>query len=317
VTSSQFKDRLADQERLLATPYKNDDNNNLDEDELEEKALEAEEEEEEYDEEDDKDDEEDAPMFLPPPDIVYAVPLPQRLHVPILDLFVPEHENNEVGTLWLDEGVFGCDPIRVDLMKKAVNYWRAKKRGRRKAHVKGISEISGSGRKLRPQKGQGRARVGHSRPPQFRGGVKVHGPKNTRDYGKTKLNRKVRQAALRNALSQKLLEGNLMIANQLHHLPSIKTKELAAYLGNYDIGGMDGSSALILDSYNPEETEGSELPAQYKGVPANFWVASNNIPNVKVNNHISAVVYHILRHEKLILTLACVEMLERRLKLPY
>lgn len=48
-------------------------------------------------------------------------------------------------------------------------------------HSKGISEVSGSGAKHHPQKGTGRARAGHSRPPHWRGGAKAHGPK-TRDW---------------------------------------------------------------------------------------------------------------------------------------
>mmetsp|Transcript_11651 Transcript_11651/g.23892 ORF Transcript_11651/g.23892 Transcript_11651/m.23892 type:complete len:381 (-) Transcript_11651:195-1337(-) len=277
--------------------------------EEEEEELDASAEEEEDEEEEEEEYEVDE-KYLPPPEVTYAVPLPERLHVPVHTLFAPPYEN-EVGTLWLDECVFGCDPIRVDLLKRAAVYYRAKKRGRRKAKTKGIHEVSGSGRKLRPQKGQGRARVGHSRPPHFRGGAVAHGPSNLTDYGKTKLNKKVRHMAIRNALSQKLLEGNLIILNNLYELPTIKTNALAKHLNIFDIGGLrGGASALILDDYQPEKDEGLD----HYGVPVNFWLASRNIPKLMVGSQFKAVVYHILKHEKLVLTVAAVEKLEQRLK---
>jgi large subunit ribosomal protein L4 len=256
------------------------------------------------------DDLDDDGLYLPDGELVYAVPLPERLHVQIHTLFAPEH-SSQVGTIWLNDAVFGRDPIRVDLLKRSVDYYRAKARGRRKAKTKTISEVSGSGRKIRNQKGTGMARAGHSRPPHFRGGAKAHGPKNVTDYGNTKLNKKVRKLALVHALSQKLLEGNLIILNSLKELPSHKTKELTRFLEPWDIGGKDGATALILDAYISEE-EGQ--PQSYKGVPMNLWVASSNIYRIKVGNHLAACVYDILKHEKLVLTLAALEKLEDRLR---
>lgn len=264
-------------------------------------------------------------LVVVPETVVYAVPLPERLHVKIHTLFpvVNEEEDetedeetdlNQVGSIWLNETVFGCDPIRVDLLKRAVDYYRAKKRGRRKAKTKTIGEVSGSGRKLRRQKGTGQARVGHSRPPHFRGGAKAHGPKNVTDYGNTKLNKKVRRLALMNALSQKLKEGNLLLFNQFYDLPSHKTSQLVRLLSPWKIGAkhdQGGTSALILDHYYPEDGEHEATP--YNGVPLNLFLASSNVPNVTVGNEHSINVYDILKHEKLVLTLAVLERLEKRL----
>lgn len=61
--------------------------------------------------------------------------------------------------------------------------------------TKRIGEIRGSGRKVRPQKGQGTARAGHSRPPHWRGGAKAHGPR-IRDWS-YKLNKKFVKLGLR------------------------------------------------------------------------------------------------------------------------
>jgi large subunit ribosomal protein L4 len=248
----------------------------------------------------------------------YAIPLPQRLHVDILTLFSPNQMT--VGTIWLDESVFGIDEIRVDLLKRAVDYYRAKKRGRRKAVTKTISQVSGSGNKRRNQKGTGRARMGHSRPPHHRGGAKAHGPKNVTDYSHTKLNQKVRRAAVRNALSQKLLEGNLIVLNQLHELPSHKTADLLRYLQQLHIGGPDDCSALILDQHDTatggddKDNDGSKPKSSYNGVPFHLWVASRNLHKIAVGSSHVANVYNILKHEKLVLTLAALSQLESTLK---
>ena len=109
-----------------------------------------------------------------------AQPLPQRLYVQVYS-FPPDNSlsntNDTVGTLYLNEMVFGRTPIRTDLIHRVVVYQRNKKRGLRNAgaRTKTISEVSGSGKKMRPQKGSGKARCGHKRPPHWRGGAKAHG----------------------------------------------------------------------------------------------------------------------------------------------
>jgi large subunit ribosomal protein L4 len=278
----------------------------------------------ELNEEDDDDDDFEYPMRLVIPQVQYAVPLPERLNVTVHTLFASPHSNdNETGTLYLNESVFGHDPIRIDLLKRAVDYYRAKKRGRRKAVTKTISEVSGSGRKRRQQKGTGQARMGHSRPAHHRGGAKAHGPKNVTDYGNTKLNKKVRKQALCHALSQKLLEGNLVVVNSLFELPTHKTKELARILAPWGIGGRSGTTALILDSYyvnkttnedNETDAHQQQQPASFKGVPVNVVVAAANLRNVKVGNDHEGSVYDILKHEKLVMTLAALQQLEQRLQ---
>ena len=264
----------------------------------------------------DDDDDSEFPMFLAEQPVRYAVPLPDRLNVSVHTLFDPTSSSTETGTLWLDESVFGRDPIRIDLLKRAVDYYRAKKRGRRKAVTKTISQVSGSGRKVRQQKGTGKARMGHSRPAHHRGGAKAHGPKNVTDYGDTKLNKKVRRLALSHALSQKLLEGNLIVLNSLFDLPTHKTKEFANLLQPFGIGGRHGTTALVLDSYHVSAADVAEhkTPASFKGVPVNVVVASANMYNVTVGNDHQGSVYDILKHEKLVLTLAALEKLETRLK---
>ena len=196
-----------------------------------------------------------------------------------------------------------------------------------KLKSKTISEVSGSGRKVRRQKGTGQARAGHSRPAHWRGGAKAHGPKNTTDYGNVKMNKRVKALAMKSTLSQKVKEGNLILVDHLQ-LPSHKTKDWSkTLLEAYGIGKDDGgSSALILDHYlEPEEDDGEKkkkkddekFHASFHGVPINLWVASSNIYKVKVANHRFANVYDILKKEKLIITLSALEQMEKRWKDAY
>ena len=268
--------------------------------------------------EDEEEDDEDFALYMPEKDIKYAIPLPDRLKVEIHTLFAPKH-SSLCGTIVLDESVFGKDPIRIDLIKRTVDWFRAHKRGRRKAHSKTISEVSGSGRKVRPQKGSGRARAGHSRPPHWRHGARVHGKKNTRDYGKMKLNKKVRQAALRHVLSQKLKEGNLIVLNQMHELPTHKTGELNRLLKPWGFGIEEGATALLLDHYYPdkqwaEDDETKPKANTYYGVPVNLHVASGNLFRLQIGNSHRANVFDILRFEKLVMTLSALQIIESRLK---
>lgn len=283
-------------------------------------SIEEEDEQLDYDEDIDTD-----PTYMLATNPVCAIPLPERLTVPIKTLFVPDPSQlNTSASYTLHSSVFGRSPIRIDLLKRSVDYFRAKKRGRRTAVTKTISQVSGSGKKLRPQKGSGKARVGHSRPPHFRGGAKAHGPKNVTDYGNTKLNKKVRKLALAHALSQKLLEGNLIVLEQLYELPTHKTADLARRLSWLHLGGKHAlradvptsRSALILDHYHIETNgdESQETASSHRGVPLNLWVGAQNIPHITVGDHHQANVYDILKHEVLVLTVAAVEQLEERLK---
>jgi len=255
-------------------------------------------------------------------------PLPERLQVPIR--VGTSSSSEEAGTIWLDPTIFGVEDIRIDLIVQNVNYIRNKIRGFRKAKSKTISEVSGSGRKVRNQKGGGIARAGHSRPAHWRGGAKAHGPKNTKNYGNTKLNKRVKALAIRSVLSQKLMEGNLILVDHLlldSHKTGPWTKVLEA---EYGVGkALRGTklrnnphlsqttTGLILDHYlEPKEgssgEEEEDYHASYQGVPINLWVASSNIPRVTVQNQRFLNVYDLLKNEKLILTLSALKQIEEK-----
>lgn len=246
----------------------------------------------------------------------YVIPLPQRLHIPIYH-FTSALE--QVGTFHLSPKVFGLDPIREDILHRCVVYQRNKKRGFRNpgARTKTISEVSGSGRKVRNQKGGGVARAGHRRPPHWRGGAKAHGPKGSIQNYTTKLNKKVRRLGILMALSQKLKEGNMIVVNGFDSLENHKTKSLAKALDKLgNIAGRDGSTAYLIDhvaeDYKKNQTA-QDVITQVDGVDVNLRVASSNLFKVKVSNQRNVNVYDILKHEKLVLSLNAVQALESRL----
>lgn len=285
-------------------------------------------EDEDYDDDDEEEEERVLYDLSTKPDVPRAIPLPQRLHVPVIDIKTGE----TVGNIHLSEKTFGNDPVRVDILHRVVVWQRNKKRGKRNAgaRTKTVSEVSGSGRKVRPQKGGGTARAGHSRPAHWRGGAKAHGPKGrVQDYT-TKLNKKVRKMGVRHALSQKLLEGNLIVLSDMA-VPTHKTRELDVMLGRLGISscaggkkkkkeGGGGANALFVDdatttlSRGAAEDENETAARVYGGLNVNFKVASGNLQKVKMLNQMGCNVYDMLKFRKLVLSLAAVKSLEERLE---
>ena len=198
-------------------------------------------------------------------------------------------DKKKVGDLDLDDAVFGV-PVRPDLLLRAVNWQLAKRRaGTHK--TKGISEISGTTRKPYKQKGTGRARQGSLRSPQFRGGATIFGPV-VRSH-EHKLPKKVRQAALRVALSSKQAEGKLVVIDQAL-VKGGKTAVLAK-----QVKKLGWTSALVID--------GAETNAD-------FVRAARNLIGVDVLPSQGANVYDILHRDTLVLTKNAVEKLVERLK---
>lgn len=198
-------------------------------------------------------------------------------------------ENKKVGTIDLDETVFGLD-ARADILARAVNWQLAKRRaGTHKVKARG--EVNGSSRKIVRQKGSGGARHGNSKAPQLRGGGVAFGPV-VRSHAHD-LTKKVRKLALKTALSVKQSEGKLVVLDAAK-MKGSKTAELAKCLAK-----LGWTSALVID--------GAE-------VDANFVRAASNISHLDVLPSQGANVYDILRRDTLVLTKDGVERLVERLK---
>jgi len=154
------------------------------------------------------------------------------MKVDVLDL-----KGNKVREIELPANLFEA-PVNVDLMHQA--YTRQMANARLGTHdTKVRSEVRGGGRKPWKQKGTGRARQGSRRAAQWVGGGRIHTP-HPRSY-ELRMPKKMRQAALRSALSVKASEASLVIVDELN-FDETKTKLVAQALGNL----VGTSTALVL-----------------------------------------------------------------------
>ncbi|AZK44067.1 MULTISPECIES: 50S ribosomal protein L4 [Erysipelothrix] len=129
-------------------------------------------------------------------------------------------EGKSLRELELNEAVFGIEPNNQTIFEAVVMQQASLRQGTHK--TKNRTEVRGGGRKPWRQKGTGRARQGSIRSPQWRGGGVVFGP-TPRSY-KYSLNRKVRRLALRSALSQKVMDSEMSVVENLT-VANVKTKE--------------------------------------------------------------------------------------------
>ncbi|MAD60181.1 MAG: 50S ribosomal protein L4 [Myxococcales bacterium] len=132
-------------------------------------------------------------------------------------------EGAEVGEIEVSDSIFNTE-VKEYLFYEVVK-WQLARRRAGTACTKGRSEVSGGGAKPYRQKGTGRARQGSRRAPNHVGGGIVHGPK-PRSYAYN-INKKLRRAALRCALSKRAQEGRLVVVRDLG-MDEIKTKSAAS-----------------------------------------------------------------------------------------
>ena len=119
-------------------------------------------------------------------------------------------QGKSAGTITLPESIFGL-PWNASLMHQVVTSMQDNARTN-VAHVKGRGEVRGGGKKPWQQKGTGRARVGSSRSPIWRGGGITHGPSNQKVYSR-EIPKKMRAKALMLALSRKMRDGELIFVD--------------------------------------------------------------------------------------------------------
>ena len=147
-------------------------------------------------------------------------------NVAVLDM-----AGNNVGEIALSDAVFGIEPNAAVMHMAVVNYLANQRLGTQSTLTR--SEVSGGGKKRWRQKGTGHARQGSTRAPQWRHGGIALGPK-PRDYSYT-LNKKVRRLALKSALSDKVLDGSLIVLDELK-VDSYKPKVVADMLAAVKAG---------------------------------------------------------------------------------
>lgn len=128
-----------------------------------------------------------------------------------MQLNVMNAEGKQVSTIDVDEAVFGIEP-NVPVMHQVVVAHQANRRAGTHS-TKRRGEVEGSTRKIRAQKGTGRARQGSIRAPQHTGGGIVHGPKPHK-YTQ-KIPKMTKRLAIRSALSAKVRDGELFVIESL------------------------------------------------------------------------------------------------------
>ena len=193
-------------------------------------------------------------------------------------------EGKEVGTMELNDAVFGVD-VNEHLVHMAVVAQLANKRqGTQKAKTR--SEVSGGGRKPWRQKGTGHARQGSTRAPQWKGGGVVFAPV-PRDYS-FKLNKKEKRAALKSALTSRVQDSKLIVVDELK-FDEIKTKKFKAVMDNLKV-----NKALVVISDNDEKVV----------------MSARNLPTIMTTQVDTISVYDILKGDTLVLTRDAVAKIE-------
>ena len=193
-------------------------------------------------------------------------------------------EGKEVDKIELNDSIFGVE-INEHLVHMAVLQQLANKRqGTQKAKTR--SEVRGGGRKPWRQKGTGHARQGSTRSPQWTGGGVVFAP-TPRDYS-FKLNKKEKRAALKSALTSRVVENKFVVVDELK-LDEIKTKKFVEVLKNLNV-----EKALVVLNDMDEKVIASAA----------------NIPTVKTTQTNELNVFDVFKYDTVVVTKAAVATIE-------
>ena len=193
-------------------------------------------------------------------------------------------EGKEVGTIELNDAVFGVDVNEHLVHMAVVQHLANKRQGTQKAKTR--SEVSGGGRKPWRQKGTGHARQGSIRAPQWKGGGVVFAPV-PRDYS-FRINKKEKRAALKSVLTSRVQNGKLIVVDELK-MDEIKTKKFKAVMDNLKV-----NKALIV----------------LADVDEKVVLSARNLPAIDTTIVQTMNVYDILKGDTLVLTKDAVAKIE-------
>ena len=203
------------------------------------------------------------------------------------NLKVIDQKGKDAGEVTLKDEVFGIEPNESVVFDAIIRQRAGKRQGTSK--VKNRSAVRGGGKKPWKQKGTGRARQGSIRSPQWRGGGVVFGP-TPRSYAYS-MPRKQRRLAIKSVLSQKLIDKNLIVLDQLT-MSAPKTKEFKSMLDSLNIEG----KALVVSE------------------DKNVQLSARNLPKVKVVPINGLNVEDVVNYDKLILTKDAIEKIEENVE---
>ena len=187
----------------------------------------------------------------------------------------------------LSNDIFGIEPKDHAIYLDVKQYLAAQRSGTHKS--KGRSEVKGSTRKLRKQKGGGGARVGDIKNPLFRGGGRVFGPV-PRSYD-FKVNKKVKRLARKSALSHKAKDMSIIVLEDFN-FEKPNTKSYSDFLSNFDL--LDNKTVLVLAESNK-----------------NIFLSSRNLKKAKVVLASELNTYDVMNANKLMIMESSINEIEK------
>ncbi len=193
-------------------------------------------------------------------------------------------------TVNLDDSIFGIKPNDHAIYLDTKQYLANKRQGTAKAKER--SDVSGSTRKLKRQKGTGSARYGDIKNPLFRGGGRIFGPR-PRDYS-FKVNKKIKRLARMSALAYKASSNNIIVVEDFN-FDAPKTKEMKKISENLNLSNK--KSLFVLAEQNK-----------------NVYLSSRNLPGVEVVTVSELTTYKIMDASTLVLAESSVEVLHNTFK---
>ena len=203
------------------------------------------------------------------------------------NLKVIDQKGKDAGEVTLNDEVFGIKPNESVVFDAIIRQRAGRRQGTSK--VKNRSAVRGGGKKPWKQKGTGRARQGSIRSPQWRGGGVVFGP-TPRSYAYS-MPRKQRRLAIKSVLSQKLIDKDLIVLDQLT-MSAPKTKEFKSILDDLKVEGK-----VLVVSENK-----------------NIQYSARNLTKVKVITANGLNVEDVVNYDKLILTKEAIEKIEKNVE---
>lgn len=186
----------------------------------------------------------------------------------------------------LNEEIFSVEPNDHAIYLDVKQFLANQRQGTHKSKER--SEVAGSTKKIKKQKGTGTARFGDIKNPLFRGGGRVFGPR-PRDYG-FKLNKKVKQLARWSALSYKAKENQIIVIEDFN-FESPKTKDFLAIQKNLNLS--DKKSLLILKERNN-----------------NIYLSSRNLQNSRVLTISELNTYEIMNASTILFVESSLDVLQ-------
>lgn len=193
-------------------------------------------------------------------------------------------------TINLIDDIYNLEPNDHAIYLDVKQYLANQRQGTHKAKER--SEVAGSTKKIKKQKGTGTARAGSIKSPVFRGGGRIFGPR-PRDYS-FKLNKKLKKLARMSALSYKAKEDKIVVLENFS-FDAPKTKEYNKLLSSLAV--LDHSTLLVLGENNP-----------------NVYLSARNLKNAKVTTADKLNTYEILKAKYLIISEGAVSVIEENLK---